>query len=75
MLGGDFAPGFMIKLQQKDLRLALAAADERALHLSATALVHQLFDRALREGRGEQGTQALFAIVEQAITSTRSITQ
>jgi 3-hydroxyisobutyrate dehydrogenase-like beta-hydroxyacid dehydrogenase len=65
----------MIKLQQKDLRLALAAGDERGLHLSATALVHQLFDQALREGRGEQGTQALFAVVEQAITSKRSITQ
>jgi 3-hydroxyisobutyrate dehydrogenase len=71
MLGGDFAPGFRIKLQQKDLRLArAAAADERALHLSATALVHELFDQALREGRGEQGTQALFAIVERAMKST-----
>jgi 3-hydroxyisobutyrate dehydrogenase-like beta-hydroxyacid dehydrogenase len=62
MLKGDFAPGFMIKLQQKDLRLALAAAEEQKLHLRATGLVHELFDQAMKEGRGEQGTQALFEV-------------
>ena len=63
MLAGDFRPGFMIKLQQKDLRLALEAAKERGLDLSALKLVHQLFGTALEEGRAEEGTQALFAIV------------
>src|SRR5665213_756968 len=43
MAAGDFAPGFTIKLQQKDLRLALEAAKERGLDLSALKLVHQLF--------------------------------
>jgi 3-hydroxyisobutyrate dehydrogenase len=62
MLKGDFAPGFMIKLQQKDLRLTLAAAEEQKLHLRATGLVHELLDRGIKEGRGEQGTQALFEI-------------
>src|SRR5437660_1701855 len=66
MLAGDFAPGFMIKLQQKDLRLALQAAREAGLDLSALGLVHRLFGRAIEEGRGEQGTQALFAVVEDA---------
>jgi 3-hydroxyisobutyrate dehydrogenase len=62
MLKGDFAPGFMIKLQQKDLRLALAAAEEQKLNLRATELVHELFDHAMKEGRGDQGTQALFEV-------------
>ncbi len=64
MLAGDFRPGFMIKLQQKDLRLALEAAKERGLDLSALDLVHRLFGKALEENRGDEGTQALFAIVE-----------
>jgi 3-hydroxyisobutyrate dehydrogenase len=64
MLKGDFAPGFMIKLQQKDLRLVLEAAKELGLDLSALKLVHRLFDQAMEEGRAEQGTQALFAVVE-----------
>jgi len=64
MLAGDFAPGFMIKLQQKDLRLALQAAKERGVNLNALPLVHRLFDQALAEGRADQGTQALFAVVE-----------
>lgn len=64
MLAGDFRPGFMIKLQQKDLRLALQACKERGIRLEALNLVHRLFDRALDEGRTDEGTQALFAIVE-----------
>jgi 3-hydroxyisobutyrate dehydrogenase len=64
MLAGDFRPGFMIKLQQKDLRLALQAAQERGLRLGALRLVHQLFGEALKEGRADEGTQALFAVVE-----------
>jgi 3-hydroxyisobutyrate dehydrogenase len=64
MLAGDFAPGFMVKLQQKDLRLALQAAKERGVNLSALPLVHRLFDQALAENRADQGTQALFAVVE-----------
>jgi 3-hydroxyisobutyrate dehydrogenase len=63
MVGGDFKPGFMIKLQHKDLRLAIAAAKDAGLDLPALDLVYNLFDQGLREGRGDEGTQALFAIV------------
>ncbi len=66
MVAGDFAPGFMIRLQQKDLRLALDAARDAGVSLSALALVKSLFDRAAADGRGEEGTQALFAVVESA---------
>jgi 3-hydroxyisobutyrate dehydrogenase len=63
MIAGDMRPGFMIKLQHKDLRLALQAAAEANLNLPALNLVYQDFDRALREGRGNEGTQALYQMV------------
>jgi 3-hydroxyisobutyrate dehydrogenase len=64
MLKGDFAPGFMIDLQQKDLRLVLQAAAEAKTPLPALALAHQLFTSAQASGRGRDGTQALFTVVE-----------
>src|SRR5262249_12271505 len=64
MVAGDFAPGFMIKFQQKDLRLVAEAAKEIGIDLAGLRLVHERFDRAMRDGRAEQGTQALFAVVE-----------
>jgi 3-hydroxyisobutyrate dehydrogenase-like beta-hydroxyacid dehydrogenase len=63
MIAGDFGPGFKIKLQHKDLRLALEATKELGLDLPALKLVQALFMKAMDEGRGEEGTQALFAIV------------
>jgi 3-hydroxyisobutyrate dehydrogenase len=71
MIAGDFAPGFMIKLQQKDLRLVAEAAQEMGLSLTALTHVHALFDLAGQEGRGDQGTQALFAMVEKTSTEPR----
>ena len=65
MIAGDFRPGFMINLQSKDLRLAMAAAKEAGLDLQALPLVHRLFQQAIDDGRGQEGTQALFAIVNQ----------
>ncbi len=55
----DFAPGFMIDLQQKDLRLALQAAYEMQLPMPAVAMVHQLFSACQARGQGREGTQAL----------------
>jgi len=66
MLAGDFAPGFMIDLQVKDLRLVLEAAHELGLDPAAVNLVKSLFERAQAQGRGRDGTQALFEMVEQA---------
>jgi 3-hydroxyisobutyrate dehydrogenase-like beta-hydroxyacid dehydrogenase len=60
----DFAPGFKVGLQQKDLRLALEAADEQDLPLLATALAHQLL-RAVEHALGpDVGTQALVTALE-----------
>jgi 3-hydroxyisobutyrate dehydrogenase len=60
----DFAPGFMVRLQQKDLRLALAAAAEAQVPLPATALVHQLFAAVEAHGGGALGTQALVTAIQ-----------
>ncbi len=56
---GDYAPGFMVDLMQKDLRLVLDAANESHTPLPGTALVSQLFQSIQAEGRGGDGTQAL----------------
>lgn len=60
----DFAPGFMIDLMQKDLRLVMEAADSSSVCLSGAAMVHQLFNAAQARGLGREGTQALMKVVE-----------
>jgi 3-hydroxyisobutyrate dehydrogenase-like beta-hydroxyacid dehydrogenase len=65
MVKRDFTPGFKIKHQLKDIRLALATAEALKLPLPATGLVQQLFRASEAEGLGEQGTQALIAGIEE----------
>lgn len=55
----DFAPGFMIDLMQKDLRLVLEAASRSSSTLPAASLVHQMFNSCQAAGEGREGTQAL----------------
>ncbi|MFC1502332.1 NAD(P)-dependent oxidoreductase, partial [bacterium] len=64
MIERDFAPGFMIDLQQKDLRLAMESAIEMGLPLSALELVHKLYSDCQSHGEGKEGTQALIKSVE-----------
>lgn len=64
MLAGDFAPGFMIDLQVKDLRLVEQAAWEANLKLGAVDLVTRLFEEAQKLGAGQSGTQALYQAVQ-----------
>lgn len=60
----DFAPGFKVGLQQKDLRLALEAADQLNLPLAGTSMVHQLFRAVEHEHGPDVGTQALVRALE-----------
>ena len=55
----DYRPGFMIDLQQKDLRLVTEAAREHKVSLPGASLVHQLFAANQAAGEGQEGTQAL----------------
>lgn len=56
---GDFDPGFMVELMQKDLRLVLESAASTNTPLPGMALVTQLFRMLEAQGRGREGTQAL----------------
>lgn len=64
VLQGDFAPGFMVKLQQKDLRLALESAAEMNLPLVGTGLVQQLLRSVEAYGGADDGTQAIVQAIE-----------
>ena len=73
ILKGDFAPGFMVRLQQKDLKLVLAAANDVKLALPGASLAHQYFNIVERLGGADEGTQALIKAYEaQAGTEARA---
>ncbi|UCG40182.1 MAG: NAD(P)-dependent oxidoreductase [Acidimicrobiia bacterium] len=60
----DWRPGFTIDLQQKDLRLALAAADEVGVPMPGTSLIYQLYRSLQAAGLGEEGNHALVKALE-----------
>ncbi len=60
----DWRPGFMIDLQQKDLRLALEAADEMGVPLLGTSTVFHLYRTLQRAGLGEEGNHGLVKALE-----------
>jgi 3-hydroxyisobutyrate dehydrogenase len=64
ILERDFDPGFMVRLQQKDLRLVLDAAKELKMSVPGTALVNQLFQAVEAHGLGDDGTQSLVKALE-----------
>ncbi len=64
MLGRDFAPGFFVHLQQKDLRLAMVLANEAQVPLPGTALVQQFFSAIEASGGSKLGVQALILALE-----------
>jgi 3-hydroxyisobutyrate dehydrogenase len=64
ILARDWRPGFTIDLQQKDVRLALAAAEQLGVPLPGTALIHQLYGTLQRRGLGAEGNHALVKALE-----------
>ena len=64
ILQKDFAPGFSIKLQQKDLRLARELIEEVGGDYPGSKLTFDLFTEALERGLGNQGNQGLINIYE-----------
>ena len=63
-LAGDFRPGFMVDLQQKDLRLVLEAAFAGHVSLPGTSLAHALYTALQQDGGGREGNHALIKIIE-----------
>jgi 3-hydroxyisobutyrate dehydrogenase len=64
ILAGDFAPGFLVDLQQKDLRLVLDAAYSAKTALPGTALAHSLYTALQKAGEGRDGNHALIKVIE-----------
>jgi len=63
MAKGDFAPGFFVDYQLKDLRLAHDAAHQFGVPLPGAALAEWMFHVTSRQGHGRDGTQALYDTV------------
>ena len=64
IIKGDFSPGFMVKLIQKDLGIVLDAARRLNLPLSGTALANQYFRSNQAHDEGDLGTQAMFRVLD-----------
>ena len=60
----DFRPGFMVRLAQKDLRLALGLADDLHASVPSAALTHQMYRSVEASGEGNEGIQALVKALE-----------
>jgi 3-hydroxyisobutyrate dehydrogenase len=65
ILRRDWRPGFTIDLQQKDVRLVLAAADEVGAPLPMTAQIYQLYRTLQARGLGHEGNHALVKALEE----------
>ncbi|MCB9418591.1 MAG: NAD(P)-dependent oxidoreductase [Ardenticatenaceae bacterium] len=64
VINRDWRPGFMVDLQQKDLRLALKAADEMGVPLLGTSTVFNLYRTLQAQGLGAEGNHALVKALE-----------
>jgi 3-hydroxyisobutyrate dehydrogenase len=64
ILKRDWRPGFMIDLQQKDVRLVLSAADELGVPALLSSLVFHLYRTLQAEGLGSEGNHALIKALE-----------
>jgi 3-hydroxyisobutyrate dehydrogenase-like beta-hydroxyacid dehydrogenase len=60
----DWRPGFMIDLQQKDLRLILEAADELGVPLLGCSTSFHLYRTLQMDGLGAEGNHALIKALE-----------
>ncbi|MGQ9731456.1 MAG: NAD(P)-dependent oxidoreductase [Candidatus Zipacnadales bacterium] len=59
IIRGDWEPGFTIRLQAKDLRIASQAMEAVGAPHEGTTRAARLFGAALEAGFGEKGTQAI----------------
>lgn len=64
MIARSFAPGFRVRLQQKDLSLALGAAREMGMALPNTALAQQMFSVVVSQGGADLDHAALVQAIE-----------
>jgi 3-hydroxyisobutyrate dehydrogenase len=60
----DWRPGFMVSLQQKDLRLVLDLADDLGVPLAGTSLIFHLYRTLEARGLSAEGNHALIKALE-----------
>ncbi len=61
MIEGQFAPSFSLRLAHKDLRLIIEAGREAGASLPVLAAIEEKFDRAERQGRGDEDLASVIA--------------
>jgi 3-hydroxyisobutyrate dehydrogenase len=59
IIGGNFAPGFLVEHFIKDMGIALAESKRLSLSMPGLALAHQLYLSLAAQGHGRDGTHAL----------------
>jgi 2-hydroxy-3-oxopropionate reductase len=64
VLAGNFAPGFMIRLHLKDLRLALEAGHALGVPLPVTAVVREMYNALHVAGQGDRDHSAIILLLE-----------
>lgn len=64
MINRTFAPGFRIRLHQKDLNLALSSAKEMGMALPNTAIAQQMFSVVTAAGGADLDHSALVQAIE-----------
>jgi glyoxylate/succinic semialdehyde reductase len=70
MVQGNYPTAFPLKHQQKDMRLALAAADTAAQPLTVAAAANQAYVKARQMGQGDADFSAVMMAVLQQQQST-----
>ena len=72
-LDGDYKPGFMVEHFIKDLRLALAYADDRELALPGADVAFTLYDMLDAIGGAKLGTQAITVLYKEEADATGNL--
>ncbi len=65
LLDGDFKPGFMAKLQHKDLAIATEAGKQLGVPLPVTSLVTEFYCALKAAGKGDWDTSSLVTLEEE----------
>ena len=65
LLDGDFKPGFMAKLQYKDLVIATEAGKQLGVPLPVTSIVTEFYNALKTAGKGDWDTSSLVTLEEQ----------
>ena len=63
---GDFTPGFMVKLLQKDLNIVLSLARRHGLALPGATLVQSFLADNVAHGEAAEGSQAMYKALKRA---------